>query len=58
MYGQPLIPLPGVTDATAGGEGALDVHLAPSSSVASFDELAIYRIGEGALFVYPFIDFV
>ncbi|KAA1469407.1 hypothetical protein DENSPDRAFT_835025 [Dentipellis sp. KUC8613] len=49
MYGQPLTPPPGPgvdPSATAGGEAAMDVHLAPSSSVVSFDDLTVYRIGE------------
>lgn len=51
MYGPPLVPPPGVPygTASAGGETALDMHLAPSSSVIGFDELTIYRIGEESM---------
>ncbi|THH10484.1 hypothetical protein EW146_g8362 [Bondarzewia mesenterica] len=52
MYGPPLTPPPGLppsTHASAGGETALDMHLAPSSSVIGFDELTIYRIGEESM---------
>lgn len=50
MYGPPLERPPGLppnVNATAGGETAMDMHLSPSSSIIGFDDLTIYRIGEG-----------
>ncbi|KAI0063438.1 Clp1-domain-containing protein [Artomyces pyxidatus] len=52
MYGQPIHPPPGLpasANATAGGESALEAHLSPSSSVISFSDLTIYRIGEQSM---------
>lgn len=50
MYGPPLERPPGLppnVNATAGGETAMNMHLSPSSSIIGFDDLTIYRIGEG-----------
>jgi hypothetical protein len=47
MYGQIIEPPQGITSATLGGETLTDLVLSPSSSVISFDDLKIYRIGAG-----------
>jgi polyribonucleotide 5'-hydroxyl-kinase len=47
MYGESITPPAGVTSYLLGGELHTELGLAPTSSVVSFDELAIYRIGEG-----------
>ena len=49
MYGQVIEAPPGVGTATLGGETMSDLVLSPSSIVLGFDDLAIYRIGEGLL---------
>ncbi|KAG6856453.1 Cleavage polyadenylation factor subunit clp1 [Tephrocybe sp. NHM501043] len=47
MYGQIIAPPPGVsaTSAIAGGEALTELTLAPSSTVISFDDLNILRVG-------------
>ncbi|KAG5645598.1 Cleavage polyadenylation factor subunit clp1 [Asterophora parasitica] len=45
MYGQIIPPPPGITQATVGGEALTELTLAPSSTVISFDDLTIFRIG-------------
>ncbi|KAJ8523094.1 hypothetical protein ONZ45_g369 [Pleurotus djamor] len=45
MYGQTIVPPPGITTATIGGEAPSDFLLAPSSTAISFDDLTIYRVG-------------
>jgi hypothetical protein len=50
MYGQVIEAPPGVSSATLGGETMTDLVLSPSSTVISFDDLTIYRIGEGTPF--------
>lgn len=50
MYGQAFTPPEGLglmIKGTAGGESALEEHLAPSSVVISMNDMVIYRIGEG-----------
>jgi polyribonucleotide 5'-hydroxyl-kinase len=47
MYGQKITPPPGVVAPSQGGETIEDFTLAPSSTVISFGDLQIYRIGEG-----------
>lgn len=51
MYGQTVAPPPGlrgVEAAVQGGEPReVDFGLSPSSAVVAFDEMKIYRIGEG-----------
>ncbi|KAI0053854.1 Clp1-domain-containing protein [Auriscalpium vulgare] len=52
FYGHPINPPPGLptsANATAGGESAMETNLSPSSSVISFDDLTIYRIGEKSM---------
>jgi polyribonucleotide 5'-hydroxyl-kinase len=55
MYGHLIDPPPGVSasSATLGGETLPlpDLVLSPSSSVISFGDLKIYRIGEGGTFL-------
>ncbi|KAG6916611.1 Cleavage polyadenylation factor subunit clp1 [Tephrocybe rancida] len=45
MYGQIIPPPPGIASATAGGEALTELTLAPSSTVISFDDLTIFRVG-------------
>ncbi|KAG5653694.1 Cleavage polyadenylation factor subunit clp1 [Sphagnurus paluster] len=45
MYGQIIPTPPGITQATVGGEALTELTLAPSSTVISFDDLSIFRIG-------------
>jgi len=45
FYGPKIDLPPGVTDATLGGEALSDLTLAPYSTVVSFTDLVIYRIG-------------
>jgi len=45
MYGQIIPAPPGISSATIGGEALTDLVLSPSSTVISFDDLTIYRIG-------------
>ncbi|KAF5386906.1 hypothetical protein D9615_001595 [Tricholomella constricta] len=45
MYGQIIPAPPGITQATVGGEALTELTLAPSSTVISFDDLSIFRIG-------------
>jgi polyribonucleotide 5'-hydroxyl-kinase len=52
MYGQIIEAPPGISTATLGGESLTDLILSPSSTVVSFDDLSIYRIGEGTV-SYP-----
>jgi polyribonucleotide 5'-hydroxyl-kinase len=47
MYGQVIEAPAGISSATLGGETMTDLVLSPSSTVVSFDDLTIYRIGEG-----------
>jgi polyribonucleotide 5'-hydroxyl-kinase len=47
MYGQVIEAPPGISSATLGGETMTDLVLSPSSVVIGFDDLTIYRIGEG-----------
>ena len=47
MYGQVIDAPAGISAATLGGETMTDLVLSPSSTVVGFDELKIYRIGEG-----------
>jgi len=47
MYGQIIPAPPGISSATIGGEALTDLVLSPSSTVISFDDLTIYRIGAG-----------
>ncbi|KZT26576.1 hypothetical protein NEOLEDRAFT_1196965 [Neolentinus lepideus HHB14362 ss-1] len=49
MYGLRIEPPLGVSDATLGGEPITDLTLAPSSLQISFEDLAIFRIGEEAM---------
>ena len=47
MYGQVIEAPAGISTATLGGETMADLVLSPSSTIVGFDELKIYRIGEG-----------
>lgn len=47
MYGEILAPPPGITTFLAGGETTVDAPLAPASTILSFGDLSIMRIGEG-----------
>lgn len=51
MYGKALQPPPGLSTKThlQGGEQTADqtLNLAPVSSIVGFNDLTIYRIGEG-----------
>jgi polyribonucleotide 5'-hydroxyl-kinase len=47
MYGESIIPPPGVTSFLLGNEIHTDLGLSPTSTVIAFGDLAIYRIGEG-----------
>jgi len=49
MYGYKLPLLPGLDEKDLGGEGRLDMALAPHSTMISFDDLTIYRIGEQSM---------
>jgi polyribonucleotide 5'-hydroxyl-kinase len=49
MYGQTIEAPPGISAATLGGEALTDLVLSPSSTVVSFDDVSIYRIGEGTV---------
>jgi polyribonucleotide 5'-hydroxyl-kinase len=51
MYGQVIQPPPGITNGTLGGESLTDFVLSPSSTVVNFNDLQIYRIGSGRVFV-------
>lgn len=60
MYGQHIAPPNGDT---SGGGGAADealdlagTALSPLSTVISFDDLSIYRIGGGAFDLYVFLN--
>jgi len=45
MYGQIIPAPPGISSASLGGETLSDIVLSPSSTVISFDDLSIFRIG-------------
>ena len=49
MYGAKLSVslVPGLDTSDLGGDGIVDMSLAPHSSVIGFDDITIYRIGEG-----------
>lgn len=47
MYGQIIQAPPGISSATLGGEALTDLVLSPSSTVISFDDISIFRIGAG-----------
>lgn len=47
MYGQIMEAPLGISSATLGGETMTDLVLSPSSMIISFDDLSVYRIGEG-----------
>jgi len=49
MYGYKLPLLPGLDEKDLGGEGRIDMTLAPHSTTISFDDLTIYRIGEQSM---------
>jgi hypothetical protein len=49
MYGETIKPPPGVTSYLLGRELATDLTLAPATATVSFDDITIYRIGEGPL---------
>jgi len=49
MYGQTIEAPPGIQSATQGGETMADLVLSPSSSIISFGDLTIYRIGEESM---------
>lgn len=49
MYGQTINPPPGVTQGVIGGESLTDFVLSPSSTVISFGDITIYRIGAGSM---------
>ncbi|TFK76189.1 Clp1-domain-containing protein [Pluteus cervinus] len=49
MYGHIIKPPAGITNATLGGETLDDFILSPSSTVISFSDLTIYRVGAGAM---------
>jgi len=48
MYGQVIEAPPGISAASLGGETMTDLVLSPSSTVINFNDLKIYRIGEGS----------
>jgi polyribonucleotide 5'-hydroxyl-kinase len=49
MYGYKLPLLPGLDEKELGGEGRVDMTLAPHSTHIGFDDLKIYRIGEQSI---------
>jgi polyribonucleotide 5'-hydroxyl-kinase len=49
MYGQIIQAPAGISSATLGGEALTDLVLSPSSTVISFDDLSIFRIGAGVI---------
>ncbi|KAL0574693.1 Cleavage polyadenylation factor subunit clp1 [Marasmius crinis-equi] len=49
MYGEVITPPLGISGGTQGGEALADLTLAPSSTVVSFNDLTIYRIGAGTM---------
>ncbi|EGO21102.1 hypothetical protein SERLADRAFT_372905 [Serpula lacrymans var. lacrymans S7.9] len=46
MYGQVIDPPPGIPSGMVDGEMTADLVLSPSSTVLSFDDLTIYRVGQ------------
>lgn len=54
FYGTPLYIPPGMKESELGGEAAtIDMVLAPHSSIISFDDLIIYRLGGGTVHLIP-----
>ncbi len=47
MYGQVIQPPAGISASSVSADTFTDMILSPSSSVISFDDLTIYRIGAG-----------
>ncbi|KII89197.1 hypothetical protein PLICRDRAFT_687666 [Plicaturopsis crispa FD-325 SS-3] len=45
MYGQVIAAPPGISSTSLGGETMSDLVLSPSSTIISFDDLSIFRIG-------------
>lgn len=50
LYGAHFPLPPSVSEASLGGESLTEMALSPHSSIVSFDDMKIYRIGEGELY--------